>query len=208
MKLIVGLGNPGIQYQANRHNIGFIILDYFAESLNLKFKAGKGEYYISKGKFAGEEFVLLKPITFMNNSGLAVKNFIDDLNDFNLNDLLIVYDDFQIPLGTIRIKTKGSDGGHNGISSIIYHLITMDFPRMRIGIGKNEVLKKDDFVDYVLSDFSEEEISKIKELLPIYTDCIKSFLKTDLKNVMNSFNKNFLTINDSDENTENEVEPK
>jgi peptidyl-tRNA hydrolase, PTH1 family len=106
--------------------------------------------------------------------------------------MLIVYDDFQLPLGTIRIRSKGGDGGHNGITSIIYHLSTVEFPRMRNGIGNDCVLKKDDFVDYVLSDFSNEEFEKIKILLPYYTECIENFLCNSLKTVMNKFNKNFL----------------
>lgn len=192
MKLIVGLGNPGNTYALTRHNIGFIILDYLAEYLKCEFKAGKGEYYLAKGKFKGEEFILLKPVTYMNNSGIAVREVLELYPDTELNDVLIVFDDFQLKLGTMRIREQGSDGGHNGISSVIYHLNSMEVPRLRVGIGKGEVMRKDEFVDFVLGNFSETEIETIKTLLPTYKDCILSFIKEPFKNVMNRYNKHFL----------------
>jgi PTH1 family peptidyl-tRNA hydrolase len=192
MKLIVGLGNPGNTYALTRHNIGFIILDYLAEYLECEFKAGKGEYYIVKGKFKGEEFMLLKPTTYMNNSGIAVKEILELFPDTELKDVLIVFDDFQLKLGTIRIREQGSDGGHNGIASVIYHLNSMEVPRLRIGIGRGEVMKKDEFVDFVLSNFTEGEIETIKTLLPTYKECVLSFIKEPFKSVMNRYNKHFL----------------
>jgi peptidyl-tRNA hydrolase, PTH1 family len=190
LKLIVGLGNPGRKYEITRHNIGFITLDFLAYKLNLSFKAGKGDWYETTGKVNETDFYLIKPTTFMNNSGIAVKEFLTR-NEIPFNDILVVFDDFQIPLGTIRIRTKGSDGGHNGIESVIYHLETMDFPRMRIGIGKEQPLNKEEYIDYVLNQFNEEEIGKIKTLLPIYKDCILSFLNEDINETMNKFNRNF-----------------
>jgi peptidyl-tRNA hydrolase, PTH1 family len=192
MKLIVGLGNPGNAYALTRHNIGFIILDYLAEYLNCEFKAGKGEYYLAKGKFKGEEFMLQKPTTYMNNSGIAVQEVLELYPETDLKDVLIVFDDFQLKLGTMRIREQGSDGGHNGISSVIYHLNSMDVPRLRIGIGKGEVMKKDEFVDFVLSNFTETEIEIIKTLLPTFKDCILSFIIEPFKSVMNRYNKHFL----------------
>ena len=192
MKLIVGLGNPGNTYALTRHNIGFIILDYLAEYLKCGFKAGKGEYYLARAKFKGKEFILLKPATFMNNSGIAVQEVLEMFPEIDLNDVLIVFDDFQLKLGTIRIRERGSDGGHNGLSSVIYHLNSMDIPRLRVGIGQNIVMKKDEFVDYVLSNFTENEIETIKTLLPTFKDCILSFIKEPFKSVMNRYNKHFL----------------
>ena len=192
MKLIVGLGNPGNKYELTRHNVGFIILDNLAENLNAGFKAGKGEYYFARTKFKGEDIILLKPTTYMNNSGLAVSEFLELHQGIELNDILVVYDDFQLKLGTIRIRNKGSDGGHNGISSIIYHLNTTEIPRMRIGIGKDEIMKKDEFVDYVLTNFDSKELEIIKKLLPVYRDCILSFIKEPFKVLMNKYNKNFI----------------
>ncbi len=192
MKLLVGLGNPGSKYELTRHNAGFIILDYIAEYLNAGFKAGKGEYYFAQTKYKGDDVILLKPSTYMNNSGIAVAEFLELHPEINLQDLLIIYDDFQLELGTIRIRQSGSDGGHNGIASIIYHLNTIEFPRMRVGIGKGEVMKKEEFVDFVLSNFYESEIEKVKKLLPVYKDCVLSFIKQPFKIVMNMYNKNYL----------------
>lgn len=192
MKLIVGLGNPDSKYELTRHNAGFIIIDYIAENLNAGFKAGKGEYYFAQAKYKGDDIILLKPSTYMNNSGIAVAEFLELHPEINLQDILIIYDDFQLELGTIRIRENGSDGGHNGIASIIYHLNTIEFPRMRAGIGKGEVMKKEEFVDFVLSNFDDSEIEKIKKLLPIYKDSVLSFIKQPFKIVMNMYNKNFL----------------
>jgi peptidyl-tRNA hydrolase, PTH1 family len=200
MKIITGLGNPGSKYELNRHNLGYIILDYFAAIHKLTFKPGKGEFYYAKGKYMNTDYMLIKPTTFMNNSGIAVREATDAIPGFDINNMLIVYDDFQLPMGTIRIRTKGGDGGHNGISDIIYHMNTVEFPRMRNGIGNEEVLKKEDFVDYVLSDFSKEEFEKIKVMLPYYNECLENFIGNNLKTVMNKFNRNFL---DAEKNGEN-----
>jgi PTH1 family peptidyl-tRNA hydrolase len=191
VKLIVGLGNPGTQYELTRHNIGFIILDLFAEFFHIKFKEGKGDWLEGKGKIGDEEVYLLKPTTYMNNSGVAVKEFIEKHNIYT-KDILIVVDDFQIPLGTIRVRKNGSDGGHNGLSSIIYHLNSDEFARMRIGIGMNEVIRTDEFIDFVLRNFEKEEIKVIKEMIPRYNDCIKSFITDGITKTMNNYNKSYI----------------
>ena len=193
MKLIVGLGNPGSKYDLTRHNIGFIIADFFAQSLNISFKAGKGEWLEANGRIGDEDVYLLKPLTYMNNSGIAILEFVEKTGA-DIKDVLIIVDDFQIPLGMIRVRKDGSDGGHNGLSSIIYHLNSDEFPRMRIGIGRNEVLKKEDFIDFVLGNFDKEEIENIKKLMPDYLKCIKSFITYGLKVTMNNFNKMFLNL--------------
>ena len=113
MKLIVGLGNPGSRYQLTRHNAGFMILDYFARELGVTFKAGKGDWESVEAEYMDTRFYLMKPATFMNRSGMAVKDFME-LHKIEPSDIFVIYDDFQIPLGTIRIRIKGSDGGHNG----------------------------------------------------------------------------------------------
>jgi PTH1 family peptidyl-tRNA hydrolase len=193
MKLIVGLGNPGNEYSLTRHNAGFVALDYFADFLKTPFNPGRGDFYLARGKFRNEDFFLLKPTTYMNNSGLAVNQFMENYREIeNLNDLLIVHDDFHLPLGTIRIRLKGSDAGHNGLSSVIYHLNNDEFPRMRIGIGTGDILRKDEYVDFVLTNFTGPEIEKIKTMLPVYSECLLSFLTDDIKITMNKYNKNFL----------------
>jgi len=192
MKLIVGLGNPGNEYALTRHNIGFMILDYVAGCLKCEFKAGKGEFYTARASYKGEDIILMKPTTYMNNSGIAVQEVLEMYPEAGMNDVLIVFDDFQLKLGTIRIRERGSDGGHNGISSIIYHLNSMDIPRMRVGTGRGDVLRKDEFVDFVLSNFTKEELETIKILLPTYKDCVLSYIREPFKAVMNRYNKHFL----------------
>ncbi len=191
MKLIAGLGNPGARYELTRHNIGFIILDLFASQLGIRFREGKGDWHEAHGKINGEEVVLLKPVSFMNNSGMVIKDFLER-NRVNKEELLVVTDDFQLPLGTVRIRKSGSDGGHNGIASIIYELETQEFPRMRVGIGKETPLLKDEHIDFVLNEFNGKEIETLKYLVPHYIDCIESFVINGVNSTMNNFNKSFL----------------
>ncbi|MEO8665743.1 MAG: aminoacyl-tRNA hydrolase [Ignavibacteria bacterium] len=190
MKLLVGLGNPGTQYELTRHNIGFILLDLFAEKYNIQLKEGSGEWWEGKGRIGDEEVYLMKPVTYMNNSGIAVKEFTEK-KEINTGDVLIIVDDFQIPLGTIRFRKKGSDGGHNGLSSIIYHLNTDEFPRMRIGIGIDDGLAKDEYINFVLGNFDKKEIDVIKKLIPDYNQAIMSFITEGITKTMNSYNRSF-----------------
>ena len=200
MKLIIGLGNPGSKYELTRHNIGFIALDFFASFLNIKFLEGKGDWLEAKGKIGSEDVYLIKPTTYMNNSGIAVAEFIERheaelteiTEEIDLKDILIVVDDFQIPIGMIRVRKNGSDGGHNGLASIIYHLESDDFPRMRIGIGKEVVPSKEEFIDFVLGIFEKEEIEILKKMMPFYIDCMKSFVTDGLTKTMNNYNKIFI----------------
>ncbi len=192
MKLIVGLGNPGTKYEYTRHNAGFMVLDFLAQEMKCDFKAGKGDYYYLQTRFSGEDILLLKPSTYMNNSGLAILQILEKFPDIKHEDILILYDDFQLKLGTIRIREKGSDGGHNGISSVIYHLESTDIPRMRVGIGRGETMKKDEFVDFVLTNFEEEELKILKKMMPIYRDCVICFIKEPIRKAMTRFNKHFI----------------
>jgi len=199
MKLIVGLGNPGIKYASTRHNIGFMIIDYISNFLNRELKPGKGDWFGIDCNYSGEDIFLMKPTTFMNNSGTAVIDFIVR-NNIDVKDILIIYDDFQIPLGIIRVRTNGSDGGHNGIASVIYHLNTLEFARMRIGIGNSDFINKEEYVDFVLSNFTDDETKKIKDMMINYKDCVLNFAKEGVVSTMNRFNKNFLdTASDNKE---------
>jgi len=207
MKLITGLGNPGNKYASTRHNAGFIALDNLALKLGIVFRPGRGDFYLASGKYEGEDFFLLKPTTYMNNSGIAVVQFFENYSTLEADkDLLVVHDDFNIPFGTVRLRQKGSDGGHNGIASIMYHLNSDEFTRMRIGIGSNDILRKDEFVDFVLSDFLPKEIDSLNKLVPVFNDCILSFLSEDIKITMNKFNRNFLP-DDEDNKPENNESP-
>ena len=146
MKVIVGLGNPGKKYLKTKHNFGFWIIDSFLKNCSLKLKPGKGDYHYEKT----DNYYLVKPMSYMNNSGTALAQFISYFK-IGLDKILIVYDDIDLPLGLIKYKKKGGSGGHRGIESIIYHLKDDNFHRLRIGIATNEIMRPSE--KYVLSPF-------------------------------------------------------
>jgi PTH1 family peptidyl-tRNA hydrolase len=182
--LIAGLGNPGGEYANTRHNIGFRILDFMAEKESLKFETAKLGA-VAEYKFKGRTFILLKPNTYMNLSGKAVKYWLDKEN-IPLENLLVVTDDLNLPFGTIRIKPKGSDGGHNGLKSIQEMLGTADYPRFRFGIS--DQFKKGHQVHYVLGEWNDEEKSALSERLNIATDAVRSFGTAGLGHTMTAYN--------------------
>jgi len=193
MKLIIGLGNPGRKYANTRHNAGFMILDQLVQNLGGAFSDEpkfKGQLAELRQAQAGRIF-FLKPQTFMNVSGesvVAVSQFykIDPV------DFLVVYDDLDLPLGRMRLAAKGSAGGHNGIKSLIENLGTQDFPRLKLGIGRPKISQQP-VVDYVLQDFSKEEMPLVTDVAERAVMAIKAFLETDdLAKVMNQFNKSGL----------------
>ncbi len=174
LKIVFGLGNPGKMYENTRHNIGFEILDKFAEKHNLVFREGKGDYYIagSENKFASS-FFLVKPVTYVNASGIAAAQLFD-FYEIDIKDFLVVVDDLNLPPGKIRVRQKGGDGGHNGLHSIIYSLESDAFPRLRFGIG-NE-FENGEMADYVLSKFDEETRKSIDEKIEDAVELIETFL--------------------------------
>ena len=182
--LIVGLGNIGAEYVNTRHNIGFKIVDFLAKKENLSFATVKlgalAEY-----KLKGRTFLLLKPNTYMNLSGKAVKYWMDKEN-IPLENIMIIADDLNLSFGTIRIKPKGSDGGHNGLKSINAILTTTDYVRFRFGIS--DEFKKGKQIDYVLGEWDEEEKAKLPERLELASEVIKSFGTAGLENTMTTFN--------------------
>lgn len=182
--LIVGLGNIGVEYVNTRHNIGFKVLDFFARKESLSFETVKlGS--LAEYKFKGRTFLLLKPNTYMNLSGKAVKYWLDKEN-IPLENLFVITDDLNLSFGTIRIKSKGSDGGHNGLKNINLVLNTNQYTRFRFGIS--DQFKKGQQVDYVLGDWDEEENAKLPERLELAAEIIKSFGTAGLENTMNAFN--------------------
>lgn len=182
--LIVGLGNIGAEYANTRHNIGFKILDYFAKKESISFQTAKlGD--IAEFKIKGRTILLLKPNTFMNLSGKAVKYWMEKEN-IEKENILVITDDLNLSFGTIRIKTKGSDGGHNGLKSIQSLLNTTEYPRFRFGIS--DQFKKGQQVDYVLGEWNEEEKTKLPERLEKSAEIIQSFALAGLNNTMNEFN--------------------
>ena len=182
--LIVGLGNIGAEYVNTRHNIGFKIVDFLIKKENLSFETVKlgalAEY-----KLKGRTFLLLKPNTFMNLSGKALKYWMDKEN-IPLENIMVIADDLNLSFGTIRIKPKGSDGGHNGLKSINSILTTTDYVRFRFGIS--DEFKKGKQIDYVLGEWNEEEKTKLPERLELASDVIKSFGTAGLENTMSTFN--------------------
>lgn len=190
-KLIAGLGNPGEKYRFTRHNAGFLVLDYIAGSLKTEFDIKTSSYDALFSKTGDDEFILLKPMTYMNRSGRAIAEFFNDFEG-EISDLLIIVDDFNIPLGTIRVRRKGSDGGHNGIADLISQFGTDEFPRMRIGIGLEDPPSNDEYIDFVLDDFTEKEMKIFTKMMPYYKECVMSFITSGILSTMNNFNKNFL----------------
>ena len=182
--LIVGLGNIGSEYANTRHNIGFKILDYIANQEGISFQTVKlGE--VAELKIKGRTILLLKPNTYMNLSGKAVKYWLEKEN-IEKENMLVITDDLNLSFGTIRIKNKGSDGGHNGLKNIQLLLNSTEYPRFRFGIS--DAFKKGQQVNYVLGEWDAEEKEKLKERLEISSKIIKSFALAGLNNTMNEFN--------------------
>lgn len=182
--LIVGLGNIGPKYERTRHNIGFKILDFLAEKEEISFSTDKlGD--IARFKYKGRTFVLLKPSTYMNLSGKAVNYWLQK-EKVPLENLLVITDDLNLSFGTIRLKTKGSDGGHNGLKDIQNTLNTTKYNRFRFGIS--DEFSKGQQVDYVLGEWGEEELKKLPERLEKSRELIKSFGTAGVNNTMNTFN--------------------
>ncbi len=183
--LIVGLGNIGKDYSNTRHNIGFRLLDAFAQASNIFFETQRyGD--IAHAKVKGRQLILLKPSTFMNLSGKSVRYWLQNEN-ISIENLLILTDDINLPMGKIRIRTKGNDGGHNGLKSIIDLLGHNEFNRLRYGIGKE--FSQGEQVDYVLGEWTDEELKIIEDTKKTVIDTINSFVTIGIEKTMNYFNK-------------------
>ncbi len=195
MKLIVGLGNPGREYAHSRHNVGFQCLDHFAHKHGLAFGKRQFSSRIATGAVEGRQVMLVKPQTFMNRSGDAVGTLAHFLR-LPLADLLVIYDDLDLPLGKIRIRDRGSAGGHNGMKSIIASLGgNQEFPRIRVGIGRplegeDAASKKavGDVINYVLSNFTRDEAAAMKDLCERATDIVLCTIKEGITVAMNRYN--------------------
>ncbi len=182
--LIVGLGNIGAEYQETRHNIGFMILDAFAKASNITFETKRyGD--VAETRVKNQQLLLLKPSTYMNLSGNAVKYWMDK-EHIPLENVLILVDDLALPLGTIRIKGKGSDAGHNGLKNIAAMLGTQDYARLRFGIGSD--FPKGMQIDFVLGHFSASDLELLAPRIEIAVEAMKSFCLSGLNFTMNNFN--------------------
>ena len=182
--LIVGLGNIGAEYARTRHNMGFMILDAFADASNIVFETQRYGN-IAKTSFKGREIVLLKPSTYMNLSGNAVRYWMDKLN-VPVERLLIICDDLNLPFGTLRMRKKGSDGGHNGLKNIQELIGTQNYTRIRAGIGND--FNKGGQIDFVIGQFNTDEEDKIPSICEKATEGIKSFITIGPERTMSSFN--------------------
>ncbi|MBE0415128.1 MAG: aminoacyl-tRNA hydrolase [Dehalococcoidia bacterium] len=182
-KLIVGLGNPGKSYVNNRHNVGFQCIDHFAQAHRISVKERKARAKVGFGEVVGKRVVLAKPRTFMNASGEAVGRLVRQLGA-PLDDLLVIYDDLDLPLGKVRIRQRGGAAGHKGIQSIIVSLGSDQFPRIRVGIGRPD----GDEVAYVLSDFTPAEKEIVNEVVATVSDAIYCILTEGIEAAMNRYN--------------------
>lgn len=185
MPLIIGLGNPGSKYAGTRHNIGFEFIDKLADAMSVRMGPGKGPFHVGKGNHAGHSIYLIKPTTYMNNSGDAVRQAINWYKE-DIDNCLVCYDDLDLEVGTIRLRPSGSAGGHNGIKDIIQKLGTNAFPRLRIGIGND--FPRGQQVQHVLSPFSEDERKVIESTLDKALEASFCFIRDGIEEAMNKFN--------------------
>ena len=184
MKLIVGIGNPGKEYKNTRHNIGFNILDNYASFHSIEITKEKFNGLYVDFVLNGEKIILLKPLSYVNLSGIVVKKYIDYFN-ISVDDILIISDDLDLEFGKIRLRLSGSSGGHNGLKIIESNLGTKNYKRMKFGISNNKSI---DTKDYVLGNLSSEENKKLSEMLPITTDILDDFMVMSFTNLMNKYN--------------------
>ena len=183
--IVIGLGNPGKKYELTRHNTGYLVVDYLCKKHKIKLTKLKHKARIGEGSIEGKKVIFAKPQTFMNLSGESVRDIINWYRADGSN-LVIIYDDIDLPLGNIRIREKGSAGTHKGMQSIIYHLYSDEFIRVRVGIGKP--LEDFDLSNFVLSKFAKSELEIIRESIIKASEAVENIIKSGISNTMNNFN--------------------
>ncbi len=202
MKVIFGIGNPGTRYQYNRHNVGFMFVDYLAAKYSIQFSPAKGDYYIAEGTINNSNFSLVKPVTYVNNSGEASLQLLKSF-DINSEDILVTVDDVNFDFSEFRVNEFGGDGGHNGLASIIYHLNTNKFPRIRIGIGQN--FEKGKMPEYVLSDFDDEEKKQLSSVFENISPLAEEFILGGIKQMLNANSRLFSKISKKNNSNKNDI---
>ncbi len=185
MKLIAGLGNPGKKYSSNRHNIGFMAIDYLGEQYDLPVTKLKFQSMWEEIRLSNEKVLLIKPLTFMNRSGHAIKLWMDYL-DIDEENLLVIHDDLDLSLGQIKMRPKGGTGGHNGLKSIVTNIGTKEFSRLRFGIGRPE--EEEEPAKYVLQDFSKQEMKTVNQKLSDLVKGVELFCTDGITEAMNHIN--------------------
>ncbi|KPB03493.1 peptidyl-tRNA hydrolase [Bacillus sp. CHD6a] len=186
MKVFVGLGNPGRQYEETRHNIGFMVIDELADKWNIPLTQSKFKGIFGQGTINGEKVLLVKPLTYMNLSGECVRPLLD-FYKLDVEDLVVIYDDLDLPAGKLRLRQKGSAGGHNGIKSLIQHLQTQNFDRIRMGIDRPK--NGPSISDYVLGRFHADERPAIDDSVKKAAEACEESLSKEFLQVMNTFNQ-------------------
>jgi PTH1 family peptidyl-tRNA hydrolase len=185
--IVVGLGNPGAEYDGTRHNVGFRVVDQLGKKCGAAFRPGNRRYLYFRMRTGEADFVIAKPLTYMNKSGDAVTEILDRFCG-SVDRLLVVVDDVEIPLGTLRIRRSGSDGGHNGLASVIQALHTGDFPRLRCGIGGTARVSGEQLSSFVLSSFGKEERELVHSVVHRATDAVELFAVGGIDKAMSSYN--------------------
>ena len=188
MKLIIGLGNPGPEYARSRHNIGWMIADAFASKFRIAIDKHEKDALTGTGRVAGGSVLIAKPLTYMNNSGDAVA-LLNSAYAESLQDLIIVYDEVDLPLGRLRIRSNGSSGTHNGMRSVVASLASEEFPRLRFGVRGENYAETNRLRDYVLDDFEQSELSTVQTAIERSVDALVLFARGDLRRAMNTFNR-------------------
>lgn len=184
MKMIVGLGNPGKEYDKTRHNVGFMVIDNYAKENNISNFKKKFNGLYSVNMCNNESFILLKPQAYMNLSGTVIKKYAD-FYKIKPEDILVIHDDLDLPVGKIKIKYKGSSGGHNGIKNIIENMKSEMFSRFKVGIGKDENIP---YINYVIGKFNKNELEIISKILDFSSSIINDFINYDIEKVMSKYN--------------------
>ena len=187
MFIIVGLGNPTKEYEGTRHNVGFDVIDAIADKYNISVTERKNRAFCGKGIIAGQKVLLAKPQTYMNLSGESVRGLLDYFKIDEETELIVIYDDISLDVGQLRIRKKGSAGGHNGIKNIITHLGTNVFQRIKVGVGEKP--KEYDLADYVLGHFSKSEKEQMGDGYKNAIEAIEMILQGEIDTAMNQFNK-------------------
>ncbi|SDI63317.1 aminoacyl-tRNA hydrolase [Proteiniclasticum ruminis] len=183
MHLIVGLGNPGKEYEKTRHNAGFMVLDALAKKLNVQFDKNKFRGKVAEGRIGTKKVILLKPETFMNLSGESIVEAADFYKIPN-EEILVIFDDVSLDVGKLRLRKKGSAGGHNGIKSTILHLASEDFPRIKVGVGA----PKHDLIHHVLGKFQEEEEEKMEKTISAAVEAVFAILEHGIDSAISEYN--------------------
>ncbi len=185
MKIIAGLGNPGEQYRLTRHNMGFLVVDALADESGIGIQKKKFEALLGDGRIDEHRVLIAKPQTFMNLSGMPLRQILDFYQK-TADDLLVVHDDLDLPFGTVRVKVGGGDGGHKGLRSMIEHLGVANFTRVRLGIGKPSF--KEDVERYVLQPFPKADLEQLAEVVRTACDAVREILDSGARSAMNRFN--------------------